>query len=148
MNEIIEKIKNYKNIRYEIKDEILMIYNIDNNNSIEIIEETYSSKNDSYREYIVSFSTQHCHFDDDIEEVIDYINKIMDDQTSQIEFYLNDEKRFGGDISREQFNNLSIKFLMDYFGYKEEYIKNYDYEIHSWSGKYDRKRQPITNIKK
>ena len=147
MKEIIEKIKNNKNVRYEIKDEKLIIYNIDNSNNIEVIEETYSSKTDSFIEYIVSFSTQHCHFDNN-EEVLEYINNIMDDQVLPIEFYYNNEKRFGGDISIEQFNNLSTTLLEEIFGYSEEYISKFDYEIHSWSRKYDIERQPITNLNK
>ena len=146
MKGIIEKIKNNKNVRYEVKDEKMIIYNIDNSNNIEVIEETYSSKTDSVIEYIVSFSTQHCHFDN-IGEVLEYINNIMDDQVLPIEFYYHNEKRFGGEISLDQFTSLSITLLGDIFGFCEEFISKYDYEIHSWSGKNDIERQPVINLK-
>ena len=146
MKEIIEKIKNNKNVKYEVKDEKMIVYNVDNSNYLEVIEETYSSKTDSFIEYIVSFSTQHSHFDN-IGEVLEYMNSIMGDQVLPIEFYYNNEKRFGGEITLEQFTSLSITLLADIFGYSEEYISKYDYEIHSWSGKNDIERQPIINLK-
>ena len=40
----------------------------------------------------------------------------------------------------------SLKYLEKYFGCSEDYISNFDYEIHSWSGKYDIDRQPVSNI--
>ena len=63
MKEIIEQIKN-NNLSYEIKDEKIFIYNIGNNNIIEVMKETDLSDKDLFLDYIVSFATQHWHLDD------------------------------------------------------------------------------------
>lgn len=148
MDIIIDLIKNNKNIKYETKDDKLYIYNKENNNYIEIIKITYSSNKDSFIEYIISFSSQHHHFKDNIEEILEYIKDIMNDQVLPIEFYSNDKNRFGSEISFELFNNLSIKSLANYFGYSEDYISTFEFEIHSWTGKYDIKRTPVINLSK
>ena len=35
------------------------------------------------------------------------------------------------------FDELTIDLLADRFGYTADYISQFEYEIHSWSGKYD-----------
>lgn len=147
MKEIIELIKNNKDIKYEYKEDTLIIYNQNNNKRMEIIKETYNSNNNSFEEFIISFATQHRHFEYDLEEIEDYLNDIMNDQILPIEFFLNNQDRFGGEISKELLANLSIKTLADYFGYNEDYLSNFEYEIHSWSGKYDIKRTPVNSLK-
>ena len=137
MNELIDLMKN-NNIKYVYSDNKIVIYNSNNNRFIEIILDD--------DEYIVSFETQHCHFDD-IEDIIDYINRIMNDEILPIEFYKDNKRKFGGDISKELFNNLSIKSLVKYFGFDEETLSNFEYEIYSWSGDFDIKRERVSNLK-
>ena len=137
MKKIIDKIKNKCN--YEIRDDKLIINNNDNNNYIEIIKD--------HDEYIISFKTQHCHFDD-YNDCIDYLNNIMNDKILAIEFYLGNKAVFGGDISIESFNNLSIDVLNEMYGFIVDDINNYDYVIYSWSGKNDTNRVSISSLKK
>ena len=139
MEEIIELIKDDKSIRYEIINNNLIIYNL-NNNMIEIMQDN--------NEYIITFSTEHRHFENDFEEIGDYLNSIMNDEILPIEFFLNGKDFFGGEISKEHFDNLSTKFLSNYFGCSKEYISKLEYEIHSWSGKYDIKKTSVSNLRR
>lgn len=143
MNKLVELIKNVNNIRYELNHNVLTIYNIDNDNKIEVIKEMVSS----HDEYIVSFKTQHCHFENDYEEIFEYINNIINDKSFPIEFFLNNKDLFGGEISKEEYDNISIDSLAKHFGCSEDYILDFSYEIHSWSGKYDVNRIPISILK-
>ena len=138
MNELIEFVKS-SCFKYNYNGDKLVIYNSNNNRYIEIIL-------DNYDEYIVSFQTQHCHFND-VEDILDYINRIIDDDVLPIEFYINDKKKFGGDISKDFFNTLSIDSLVDYFGFDEDTLSHFDYEVYSWSGEYDVKRESVSNLK-
>lgn len=138
MNEIISLIKD-NNIKYDLLDNKVIIYN-KNNKYIEVIK-------DNEDEYLVSFETQHCHLND-IDDIFNYIERIRSDDLLPIEFYLDDKRKFGGDISKEMFNELSINSLVDYFGFDEDTLSNYNYEVHSWSGKYDVERQPVRNLMK
>ena len=132
MKKIIKLLKDNKSIRYEVKENKILIYNLNNNKMIEIDEES--------EEYIISFATQHRHFENDVEEIKEYLSNIMNDQILPIEFYKNNKNIFGGEITIDLYNNLSNKALADYYGCSEEDISNYEYEIHSWSGKYDIKK--------
>ena len=138
MNELVEFVKN-NNFKYDYIDNKIVIYNLNNSRYIEIII-------DEYDEYIVSFETQHCHFND-IEDIIDYINRIVEDDVLPIEFYINDKRKFGGDISKDFFNKLSIDSLVDYFGFDEDTLSHFDYEVYSWSGVYDVRKESVTNLR-
>ena len=63
-----------------------------------------------------------------------------------IEFYEDGKNRFGGDISKEQYERLSVSVLAERFGYTVEYISRFDFEIHSWSGECDRARTPVFTL--
>ncbi len=137
MNKLIEELKKI-NTKYEFKDNKIIIHNEINNNCIEVLEETNN-------EYIVIFSTQHAHYED-IDDVLDYINDIINEQVLPIEFYLDNKNIFGGDIPLDLFNSLTIKSLANYFGFSEDYISNLDYQITSWNGNYDVDRVPVSSI--
>ena len=140
MEEIVKLLENNKQLQVDIVDNCLIIKNKDNNKTIEIIKE-------DNEEYIISFATQHRHFDNDIEEIEYYLDSIINDNILPIEFFISNNDIFGGEISKELFNNLSIKKLANYFNCDEAYISSIDCEIHSWSGKYDIKRLPVKNLK-
>ena len=139
MNKLIEELKKI-NTKYQFKDNKIIIHNEINNNCIEVLE-------DSNNEYIVIFSTQHAHFED-IDDVLDYINDIINEQVLPIEFYLDNKNIFGGDIPLDLFNSLTIKSLANYFGVSEDYISNFDYQITSWNGNYDVDRVPVSSLSK
>lgn len=147
MNKLINLIKNINNIRYQLNDKVLSIYNLNNDNKIEVIKEIHKYEDSYSEEYIVSFATQHCHFEDDCYQVFEYINDIINDKSLPIEFFLNDKDLFGGELSRDEYDNISVDVLVKHFGCNEDYILNLFYEIHSWSGTYDVERRPVLSLK-
>ena len=147
MNKLINLIKNINNIRYQLNDKVLSIYNLNNDNKIEVIKEIHKYEDSYSEEYIVSFATQHCHFEDDCYQVFEYINDIINDKSLPIEFFLNDKDLFGGELSRDEYDNISVDVLVKHFGCNEDYILNLFYEIHSWSGTYDIERRPFLSLK-
>ena len=96
-------------------------------------------------EYIVSFATQHCHLDD-MEDVIDYVRQIIQDEVLPLEFYRDGERRFGGDIERSELPLLSQAVLSQRFMVPAEQLAAYQFEIHSWSGKYDVPRTDVSRL--
>ena len=147
MNKLINLIKNINNIRYQLNDNDLSIYNLNNDNKIEVVKEIHKYEDSYSEEYIVSFATQHCHFEDDCYQVFEYINNIINDNSLPIEFFLNDKDLFGGELSRDEYDNISVDVLVKHFGCNEDYILNLFYEIHSWSGIYDIERRPVLSLK-
>lgn len=108
---------------------------------IDIFEDEFSIKEteESFTEYIVEFSTQHRHLEE-LSEVEEYVRLILADEILPIEFYCNNERCFGGEISKADYEQLSIEHLAELFGYITEYISQYTFEINSWSGKYNIER--------
>ncbi len=106
---------------------------------INVYEEEYytdEQKVETFVRYTVEFSTQHRHFQD-LDDVEEYICLILTDEILPIEFCYHGERRFGGEVRRDDLEGLTAEWLADQFGYTADYIKQFDYEIHSWSGKYD-----------
>ena len=125
-----------------LKEDEAILTNLETGESIEIFEEDYSvdPKDWLYVEYIVCFTTQHRHFED-LSDAADYIRLILTDEVLPIEFYLNGERRFGGEIKKSDFDRLTVEFLAGYYGYSVEYLSQFEYEIHSWSGRYNVERR-------
>jgi hypothetical protein len=117
---------------------------------IEVLENKYYSKKasitgsegEAFVEYIVYFSTQHAHFED-FDDALEYVEAIIADEVLPIEFYLNGEDCFGGEIAKADFEGLSAEFLASYYGYTVEYLSQFEYEIHSWSGRYNTERKRV-----
>ncbi len=117
---------------------------------IEVLEEKYYPKRDSitgaeneaFVEYIVYFSTQHVHFED-LDDALEYVAAIIADEVLPIEFYLNGKRSFGGEIAKSDFEVLSAEFLASYYGYTVEHLSQFEYEIHSWSGRYNTERRRV-----
>lgn len=127
----------------EIKEDTAVLINKITKAKIEIYKEIYytdDQRKNVFYEYIVIFTTQHRHFDD-LNKVNGYVCKILTDDVLPIEFYKDGKNKFGGELSKSEFEKLSKRFLADRFGYTEEYISLFEYEIHSWSGKYNTVRQ-------
>ena len=78
---------------------------------------------------------------DDLKDVEEYIISILEEEVLAIEFYTNGKNRFGGDIARSDGAAISIDYLAKHFHYPAEYLSQFDYEVYSWSGKYDDTRQ-------
>lgn len=115
---------------------------------IEVLEEKYYSKNDSitgsendsFVDYTVCFFTQHAHFED-FDDALEYVEAIIADEVLPIEFYLNGEDCFGGEITQADFDELSDELLAAEFGYFAKDLSLFEYEIHSWSGRYNTERR-------
>ena len=123
-----------------IRENELTVTNRQNGRQIQVFRETYKSQDgtDRFTEYIVEFSTQHRHFEDDEEEeIIDYILSIMLDEVLPIEFFCNGQRRFGGELDRKKNSGADpAKWLTD-VGCDAAQYTPLSYEINSWSGRFD-----------
>ena len=137
-------------VSVEVKEHELVIMNSDNSNKLYVYEEEYFSQDmkDRFAQCIVVFSTQHCHFDaNEDDEALEYILAIMNDKVLPLEFYMDGKRRFGGELAEEELDNLSVSFLSKHYGYTSDYLLSFDYEIHSWSGKYDTGLRKVSELK-
>ncbi|MBQ8056771.1 MAG: hypothetical protein IJ275_00370 [Ruminococcus sp.] len=143
---LIEAVKFY-DVSVEVKEDELTIVSRANDNRISVYEEAYYNKELTIRyvAYTVCFSTQHRHFDylDDVEE---YVLAILQDNVLPIEFYKEDARCFGGEISIEEYHSLTPVMLTEKYGYCIDYLSQYEYEIHSWSGNYDIERKRVSDL--
>ena len=138
------------NVSYEVKEHELIIVNPDNGYKLHVYEDVGYSQDMTIRyvEYIVEFSTQHRHFDADNEDDIrEYILAILNDEVLPLEFYMDGKRRFGGEIGADDWDKLSLSFLSQQYGYTSDYLQPFDYEIHSWSGKYDTGLRKVSELK-
>ena len=130
-----------------IHENELTVTNRQNGKTLTVFTKTSYDKDetDRFTEYIVEFSTQHRHFEDDEEEeIIDYILSIMLDEVLPIEFFCNGQRRFGGEIDRKKnFGADPAKWLAD-IGYDAAQHAAFTYEINSWSGRFDTGKQNLT----
>ena len=125
-----------------------VLTNRDTGGRIEILLESYVSSDlpeDRFSRYTVSFSTQHCHFEE-AEDAADYIRRILTDDALPIEFYRQGQRRFGGDLARTELAGLTKAFLAGWIGYSPEYMSQFEYEIHSWSGTLDTGRRKVEEL--
>ena len=130
---------------------------------IEVFRESYLSSGgeDGFLQYTVSFATQHRHFDCwqdqqgrmDAKELRDveaeaerYIRQILSDERLPIEFYSGDRRSFGGELTKKEYENLSMELLSGRFGYSADLLSQYAFEIYSWSGQYDLKRMRVSEL--
>ena len=87
--------------------------------------------------FMVEFSFQHRHIEDET-GVIEYITDIINENIFPIEFFKNGEKRFGGDITSQELEDLSYENLKQKTGYygSTKLIDCADaFKIRGWSGK-------------
>ena len=71
---------------------------------------------DDFTPFVASFSFQHCHLSDE-EDVIEWINDVINGRIVSIEFFRNGQRRFGGDIEAKELIDLSYQKLEQYSGY-------------------------------
>ena len=136
-------------VSVEVKDHELVIRNPENGNKLHVYEDVGYSQDMTIRfvEYIVEFSTQHCHFDaDDEDGILEYMMDILNDKVLPFEFYMDGKRRFGGEIQADDLDNLSVSFLAQQYGYPSDTLLSFDYEIHSWSGKYDTGLKQVADL--
>ena len=88
--------------------------------------------------FTVMFSFQHRHIEDET-GVIEYITDIINENIFPIEFFKNGKKRFGGDITSQELEDLSYENLEQITGYygSTKLIDCADmFKVRGWSGKY------------
>ena len=134
-------------INFTVEEDEARIINPINGKRVNIYREKYYSEDekDVFVEYIVCFATQHRHLED-LDEVEEYIHRVLKDEILAIEFYDSDERKFGGEIEKADLAALSLNLLAKRWGYSIEYLPAKEYEIHSWSGKYDSGRKNVAGI--
>ncbi len=71
---------------------------------------------DEWTPYIVYFSFQHRHMNDE-EDMIEYISNIINGNVFSIEFFKDGKRRFGGDIEAQELKELSYETLEQHTGY-------------------------------
>lgn len=95
-----------------------------------------------WNDYIVSFSTQHRHFED-LSDAEDYLRLLLRDEVLPIEFYRDGVPRFGGDLTRAEFEGLTAALPAELFGLPAAQLARFEYEVHSWSGRLDTGRRRL-----
>ena len=128
-------------------DKTLTVTNRQNGRQIQVFRETYKSQDgtDRFTEYIVEFSTQHSHFEDDEEEeIIDYILAIMRDEVLPIKFFCNGQRRFGGELDRKKNTDANPTNWLSDNGIDPAQYAAFAYEINSWSGRFDSGKQNLS----
>ncbi len=88
-----------------------------------------------FDEYILCFSTQHLHIDDD-NKLIEAITEFANADVAAIEFYDNGQNRFGGQIETTLLDGLTYNSLKDYFGYSHLDISNLTFRVYAWDNRY------------
>ena len=86
--------------------------------------------------FMVMFSFQHRHIEDET-GVIEYITDIINENIFPIEFFKNGKKRFGGDITSQELEDLSYETLEQRTGYygSTKLIDCADmFKVRGWSG--------------
>ena len=99
-------------------------------------DENITVYDDEY-EYIVCFSFQHRHFEDE-DDIIAWIRKIITGNTFAIEFFNNEQRCFGSEIDTEELQGLTYKKLEQFTGYYglTKLLDVADsFKIRSWDGK-------------
>jgi hypothetical protein len=71
---------------------------------------------DEWTPYILCFSFQHWHMNDE-EDIIEHINDIINGNLFSIEFFAKGNRRFGGDIDAQELQDLSYEALEQFTGY-------------------------------
>ena len=71
---------------------------------------------DDFNPFIVYFAFQHCHMCDE-EDIVEYINEIVNENKFSIEFFKNGKRRFGSDITAQELERLSYEKLEQHTGY-------------------------------
>ncbi len=93
-------------------------------------------EDDEYTPYCVCFSYQHCHLCDE-EDLIDWINEIIQGERFAIEFFKGEARHFGGDIDRDTLQNISYTALEQYSGYygSSKLMELVDsFKVRGWNG--------------
>ena len=131
----------------ETEDEVV-ITDRANGSEMVVLDESYQQSEDPsdlFTNIVVYFSTQHRHFED-MEDAAEYVLQILNDEVLPLELYRDGQPGLGGDIERDELPLLSQAWLAERFMVPPEQLAAYQFEIHSWSGKYDVPRTDVSRL--
>jgi len=106
-------LKYMKKYHVDVSDDLssAIIYNPVSDDHISIFYEKY----DEFTPYEVSFAYQHIHATDG-ESATEWIDDIINENRYSIEFFLGEQRIFGGEISSEALGKLTYELLEKMFG--------------------------------
>ena len=84
---------------------------------------------DDFTPYVVSFAFQHCHMFDE-EDIVEYMNDIIEGNVFSIEFFNKGIRRFGGDIEASELADLSYETLAEHWGKLLDYADSF--KLRGW----------------
>ena len=148
-NTLIASLRGYDVAVSETED-ALTVTDRANSSEMVVFDESYQQSEDPsdiFTNIVVSFSTQHRHFED-VEDAAEYALQLLNDEVLPLEFYRDGQPGFGGDIERDELPLLSQAWLAERFMVPAEQLAAYQFEIHSWSGKYDVAKTPVKELKR
>lgn len=146
-NMLIASLRGYDVAVSETEDEVV-ITDRANGSEMVVLDESYQQSEDPsdlFTNIVVYFSTQHRHFED-MEDAAEYALQLLNDEVLPLEFYRDGQPGFGGDIERSELPLLSRAWLAERFMVPAEQLAAYQFEIHSWSGKYDVPRTDVSRL--
>lgn len=148
-NTLLASLRGYDVAVTKTEDEVV-ITDRANGSEMVVFDESYQQSEDPsdvFTNIVVSFSTQHRHFED-MEGAAEYALQFLNDEVLPLEFYRDGQSGFGGDIERADLPRLTQAMLAERFWLSPETLAHYEYEIHSWSGRYDIPKTPVTSLQK
>lgn len=72
----------------------------------------------------------------DKDEFIQIIKSFINAEKAAIEFYINGNNSFGGEIEISLLDNISYETLRQYYGYQNIDMSEYTFEVRAWNKKY------------
>ena len=148
-NTLLASLRGYDVAVTKTEDEVV-ITDRANGSEMVVFDESYQQSEDPsdiFTNIVVSFSTQHRHFED-MEGAAESALQLLNDEVLPLEFYRDGQSGFGGDIERADLPRLTQAMLAERFWLSPETLAHYEYEIHSWSGRYDIPKTPVTSLQK
>lgn len=148
-NTLIASLRGYDVAVSETEDE-LTVTDRANGSEMVVFDESYQQSEDPsdlFTNIVVYFSTQHRHFED-MEDAAEYVLQILGDEVLPLELYRDGQPGLGGDIEWADLPRLTQAMLAERFWLSPEALAHYEYEIHSWSGKYDVAKTPVKELKR
>ena len=146
-NTLIASLRGYNVAVTQTEDEVV-ITDRANGSEMVVFDESYQQSEDPsdlFTNIVVYFSTQHRHFED-MEDAAEYALQLLNDEVLPLEFYRNGQPGLGGDIEQADLPRLTQAMLAERFMVPAEQLAAYQFEIHSWSGKYDVPRTDISRL--
>ena len=148
-NTLLASLRGYDVAVTKTEDEVV-ITDRANGSEMVVLDESYQQSEDPsnlFTNIVVYFSTQHRHYED-VEDAAEYVLQILGDEVLPLELYQDGQPGLGGDIERADLPRLTQAMLAERFWLSPEELAHYEYEIHSWSARYDIPKTPVTSLQK